>query len=131
MSKLIICLASFMLFMSCVCGADTQSSLIGTWLDVIDPARPAIKEAVTSFRDDGTFVSHGVFNTPNGELKIDVEGKWTAADGVLTEEIVKSSHPTLANIGSITKDTIVSVSVDSLILRNSKGKEHIKKRKGG
>lgn len=85
---------------------DTEATrlLVGSWVSG-EPRAPG----GTTFKADGTFTSDGTFATRNGPITIKVEGKWHVKDGILIEELTRSSHPNIVPVGLTTRDTLLSV----------------------
>lgn len=60
--------------------------------------------------------------------RVEVGGKWQVKGGVLIEEITRSSHPTVAPVGRVTRDTLLSVGEHEYRYRTEKGKENVRLR---
>src|SRR4051812_22137236 len=89
--------------------AEATKLLIGSWVVPGEQYTATSKDGGFTFRADGTFSSYGVFHIPNQDLRIEVEGKWSVKDGVLVEDLTKSSQPQMAPVGSLTRDTLLIV----------------------
>lgn len=87
---------------------DTMTSklMIGSWTCQKEETSP---EGGFTFYSNGTFISYGVFVFGEQQIRIDVEGTWEVQNGVLIEQIKKSSHPDLVPVGLITRDTLLEV----------------------
>lgn len=101
---------------------DTEAArlLAGTW---VATDKPGVSDATMIFRPDGTFLTHATLNIPGGPIKFQAEGKWRMEGGVLIEELTRSSHPNLAPVGLLTRDTLTSVTADEYRYRTERGEE--------
>src|SRR5262249_5722015 len=110
---------------------DTEAStlLIGSWVVPRDQHRNMGQDGDYTFKSDGTFSSYGVFHVGDQDLRIEVEGTWSVKDGVLIEELTKSSEPQRARIGSVSRDTLLAVTDREYSFRNEGAVEHTYVRK--
>ena len=121
-------LFTFSLYADSSTDAQTAKKLIGSW--VLPPNfSPAIKKGGKEFRSDGTFTSFGIILITGQEVRVDVEGKWKIENGVLMEEIVKSTNEKMFPIGAVTRDTVIQVNEKEYRYRTEKGKESFRLRK--
>ena len=99
---------------------DTEATrlLVGSWTR----DDPAFVTGMT-LKVDGTFTSEGTFATRNGPITIKVEGKWHVKDGILVEELTRSSHPNIVPVGHISRDTLLSVTQKEYRFRTVDAKE--------
>lgn len=81
---------------------------VGKWNRQMPPGSK--DRATTTFDRDGTF--SGVGRVADGKIEYKAEGKWRIENGVLIEEITKSSHPERVPAGTVSKDTLISVTKD-------------------
>ena len=104
--------------------------LVGTW--IIPRAQyPAwSKDGAFVFRPDGTFTSYSILRVrDDGDLRVDIEGKWSVKKGVLIEEVTKSSQPQIIRVGLVTRDTLLAVTDKEYRYRTARGSEHTYLRK--
>lgn len=83
-----------------------RAILVGSW---VIPHDQIMKTGDFNFKSDGTFTSYGILVIKDQEVRVEVEGKWKVEEGVLIEEITKSSHQRIVPIGLITRDTLLEV----------------------
>jgi hypothetical protein len=109
--------------------ADAAKLLVGTW--IIPRAQyPAwSKDGAFVFHSNGTFTSYGIFAIRGGDLRVDIQGKWRVKDGVLIEEVTKSSQPQIIRAGLVTRDILLAVTDKEYRYRTARGSEHTYLRK--
>jgi hypothetical protein len=109
--------------------AEATKLLVGTWVVPREQYTATSKDGGFTFRADSTFSSYGVFRIRDQDLRIEVEGKWNIKDGVLIEELTKSSQPQMAPVGDLTRDTLLTVTDKEYSFRTERGVEHTYVRK--
>jgi hypothetical protein len=101
--------------------AEATKLLVGDWVVPPEQYTATSKAGGFTFRPDGTFSSYGVFHIGDKDLRIEVEGKWSVKDGLLIEELTKSSQPQMAPVGTVTKDTLLGVTDKEYRFRTEQG----------
>jgi hypothetical protein len=104
--------------------AEATKLLTGSWVVPAEEYTATSKNGGFTFRPDGTFSSFGVFRVHDQDMRIEVEGKWSIKDGVLIEELTKSSQPQMALVGRLTRDTLLAVTDKQYRFRTERGTEH-------
>jgi hypothetical protein len=104
---------------------DSEASklLVGSWAVSVDQDNEMMKAGGDTFRRNGTFASFTIFRGAGEDVRIDTEGKWSIKDGMLIEQLTKSSRPDIARPGRITRDRLLSVTGKEYRLRTEQGKE--------
>jgi hypothetical protein len=103
---------------------DAVKLLIGSWAVPNDEYSGGF-----TFRADGTYSMFGVFRVRYRNLRVDAEGKWSIKNGILIEEVTKSSPPETLLVGTITRDTLLSVTDKEYRYRTEQGAEQSRVRK--
>jgi len=109
--------------------AEVSRLLVGSWVVPREQYTATSKDGGFTFISDGTFSSYGVFHVRDQDIRIEVEGKWSIKDGVLIEELTKSSQPQMAPVGTLTRDTLLAVTDKEYRFRTDRGVEHTYVRK--
>jgi hypothetical protein len=95
----------------------------GSWAVPVEQYNGTVKDGGYTFRADGTFTSFTVLPGHGQDLRVDVEGKWSIKNGILIEEVTKSSQPDIVRRGLTTRDTLLSVTQKEYRFRTEQGKE--------
>jgi len=103
--------------------SEAAKLLIGSWLVPVEQQTGRVKAGGDTFRGDGTFTSFAVVPGPSQDLRIDWEGKWSIKDGILIEQVTKSSQPDNVRPGHTTRDRLLSVTGKEYRFRTEQGKE--------
>lgn len=103
---------------------DTTASqlLVGTWSVPEELTTDVVLAGGYTLNADGSFISYGLILLDGERVRIDVEGTWKVKNGILVEEITKSSNPIFPPIGTITRDTILSVTDKEFRYQTENGK---------
>jgi hypothetical protein len=97
--------------------------LMGSWAVPVEQYNGTVKDGGLTFRADGTFTSFTVTPGHGQDLRVDAEGRWSIKDGILIEEITKSSRHDILSPGFTTRDTLLSVTEKEYRFRTEQGKE--------
>jgi TonB family protein len=103
-----------------VVGSDTElrRALIGTW-EVQLPARDfPLKRGFSTYRGDGRLQVLAIGEVSGIDTRLDLEGRWTVQNGVLTETITNA--PASSLVGKSANSTLVSVEPNQIILVDDK-----------
>lgn len=119
--------AAFPLYAAPSSDAEATKLIVGKW---VIPEAKGMKDGFFEFAADGTFESGATLMGQGAELKVIVSGTWKVEDGVLVEEITKSSHPDIVSAGLVTRDTITDITKDEIIYRAQNGLEVVHRRAG-
>jgi len=98
--------------------------LIGSWVVPMEEYPATISDGGFTFNPDGTFSSFGVLRYDDQVMRLEVEGKWSIKNGVLIEELTKSSQPQISPVGTLTRDTLLVVTDRQYRFRTESGVEH-------
>ena len=103
--------------------AEFTSKLVGSWVVPVRELNATVRSGQIQFKSDGTFTSLGLYNLGNVQMEVNAEGKWKVENGVLIEEVTKSSHPHSVAVGLITRDTLLEVTDKEYRFRSENGPE--------
>ena len=101
------------------------SKLVGTW---VVPPKQSLKSAKVTFRADGTFKGFVVLSIGGRDVTVRDEGKWKIENSMLITEITKCDQPEMFPVGTVTRDTIVSVTDTQYRVRTKDGVEEYRTR---
>jgi hypothetical protein len=103
--------------------AEATKLILGEWVMPLEQFNAVVKGGGFHFKEDGTFSSKGLIILRGENVRIEFDGTWSIKDGVLTETITRSSHPALVVMGSVTRDSITSLTDKEYRVRTEKGNE--------
>jgi hypothetical protein len=109
--------------------AEIRTKLVGDWMVPVSEFTDVAASGEIAFKADGTFTSTGIFMIAEVPVQLAVEGKWKVQDGVLVEEVTKTSHPHVAPVGLTTRDTLLEVTDKEYRFRSEDGREGVRVRK--
>jgi len=102
--------------------AQIEKLLVGRWKH-----EQSDDNAVTEYRDDGTFVGTGSVDRIEGTVKIRVSGRWKVSDGEVIE-VVEKCEPAGIPPGTTLYDRVLELNTNTFRYRTERGIETTKTR---
>jgi hypothetical protein len=119
-----VALGLLLLFAAC----SDQKKIVGTWkTDEVVSNGMVINETDT-YSADGKLTLTGSIRKGDKLTEFSGNGTWELKNSILTRTILTSTIPELIPNGTTSVQTIVSVTDQSLTMRNSEGKTTVDKR---
>jgi len=99
-----------------------QRRIVGVWTGT--EARPNVEvQGTFTLKRDGTFsAASTVKRSGKVATQVRVSGTWKISQGTLTETVTGSSDETLLPVGTTTRDKVVGLKSDVLLLESETGR---------
>ena len=104
---------------------EASAKLIGTWMVRPDDHSPVIGAGIYTFRRDGTYLVRGSVKFRDHYIDIEGQGTWRIVNGVLIQDVTKSSVPDIVPVGRIFHDILLGVTDEECWIREEDKTEHI------
>lgn len=104
---------------------ELASKLVGTWGV---PPKQSLKSSTVTFRADGTLKGSMVVSVGGRDVTLHDEGKWKVENRTLITEITKCDQPAMIPVGTVTRETLVSVTDREYRVRTKDGVEEYRTR---
>src|SRR5262249_34662154 len=102
--------------------AQIEKLVVGKWRH-----EESENDAVTEYRDDGTFTDEGMIERIEGPVKIRVSGRWLVRDGAVVE-VVQKCDPAGIQPGTTRYDTALELDANKFRYRTEQGVVRVKTR---
>jgi hypothetical protein len=88
--------------------AAISKALVGKWSEEVS-ADGAKATGTMHYMNDGTLKLEGTIVVGRRSWEVKASGTWKVSDGVLITTISKTSAPDLLEVGSVSKDPVISI----------------------
>jgi|SRR5689334_964009 len=104
---------------------EATAKLIGTWMIRPDDHGLIMGNGIYIFRRDGTYTARGSVKVRDHYIDVEGQGNWRIANGVLFQDVTKSSLPEVVPIGRTYHDVLLGITDENCWIREEGGTEHI------
>jgi hypothetical protein len=107
--------------------AEIRQKVVGTWFVDLHSSNGVSIAGTVTIVSDSKFISKATMTIGDKKQEVNYEGTWQAKDGFLIETITKSGAK-FAPVGKVTRDKIINVDDQELVIQTESGKIETRKR---